>query len=98
MGHDTHVTLAAHVARPGCWLTGLDGDVLHQKKGAACVGSSLVSHVDCLILVISDLFFSQLLIVFASGYGQRPSLLDKLPPVEQIDSGASARQYHTNQM
>ncbi|KAF5830681.1 hypothetical protein DUNSADRAFT_14196 [Dunaliella salina] len=41
---------------------------------------------------------SELLIIFASGYGQRPSLLDKTPPVEQIDCGASARQYHTNQM
>jgi len=41
---------------------------------------------------------SELLIIFASGYGQRPSLLDKVPPVEQIECGASARQYHTNQM
>lgn len=40
----------------------------------------------------------QLLIVFASGYGQRPSLLDKMPPVEELETGASARQYHTNQM
>lgn len=43
-------------------------------------------------------FCLQLLIVFASGYGQRPSLLDKMPPVEQLETGASARQYHTNQM
>lgn len=40
----------------------------------------------------------QLLIVYSSGYGQRPSLLDKLHAVQELDSGGSERQYHTNQM
>jgi hypothetical protein len=40
----------------------------------------------------------QLFTTFASGYGQRPSLTEKLPAPEELDAGAGTRQYHTNQM
>ncbi len=40
---------------------------------------------------------SEMLFVFATGYGNRPSMLDKLPSSQELDTGAGVRQYLTNQ-
>jgi hypothetical protein len=39
----------------------------------------------------------QMLFVFATGYGNRPSVLDKLPNPQELDTGAGVRQYLVNQ-
>ncbi|KAL6758369.1 flagellar associated protein [Haematococcus lacustris] len=41
---------------------------------------------------------SEMLFVFATGYGNRPSMLDKLPAVQELDTASGLRQYLSNQM
>ncbi|GFH17977.1 uncharacterized protein HaLaN_14707, partial [Haematococcus lacustris] len=40
---------------------------------------------------------SEMLFVFATGYGNRPSMLDKLPAVQELDTASGLRQYLSNQ-
>jgi hypothetical protein len=39
----------------------------------------------------------QMLLVFSTGYGTRPSLLDTCPNIQELDAGSPLRQYLINQ-
>lgn len=45
-----------------------------------------------------QLAVSELLLVFATGYGNRPNVLDSAQQLhDMLDAGAGLRQYHQNQ-
>lgn len=40
---------------------------------------------------------AQMLLVFSTGYGTRPSVLDQIPTMQELDAGSPLRQYLLNQ-